>query len=260
MYNISSPQNEFYIPIAAMDMWNKVAYPDFNYLNFGLKNYCYKNNIIMLEPEEFIYLANDGMIAINYFTERGKKFLKNIINNVKKKNNTFVYYEIDEYKIHMINASVFPSEYIKQNIVGILSFLYSEKQLDFPDINTLAIYNDKNDGISFRRTKPGVNMINLANKSANGSGHESAAGGKKNIFLDYCTNHYIKTILINSKQEYPQNLINKLEQKIDKILKILDSSIDIINLTNKYITADKKIDFNLSRIQNFANQLHLFPG
>ena len=217
---LSSEQINFFIPIAAMDMWNKEVFNKFNYLSFGLNNYFYENGIKMFEPEELLYLSNDGEIGINYFTTRGEEWIKTTKNYIKSMQSTFILFRMNEYVMYIINTSLFDEKYQKQNLTGVISFMFGEQLLKNSDINTLVFINNESDGLSFRKiNQSNVDMNSLA-KLCGGGGHVNAAGAKKNLFFNYCINQYINPILLDIKRLLPPIFDSTFDNKIGKFNKI----------------------------------------
>ena len=195
---LSKKQIEFSIPIAAMDMWNRDAFKDVNYLNFGLKYYCFKNNIKMFTINQFDEMMDDGIIPINYFVDIGKKWYAKTYNYIVRlfstaRVNRLLQYNItfEEYNIVIVDlAKIFnKGEYMKQksNMVVTLSFMLEDKfiknRLLGSNVNTIAFLNSG--GVSLRSidNNKKLDMNYLADKLCKGGGHVKAAGCNAELFL-----------------------------------------------------------------------------
>jgi len=195
---LTKKQIEFSIPIAAMDMWNRDAFKDVNYLNFGLKYYCFKNNIKMFTINQFDEMMDDGMIPINYFVDIGKKWYDKAYNYIVRLFSTarvkkLLEYNItfEEYNIVIVDlAKIFnKGEYMKQksNMVVTLSFMLEDKfiknRLLGSNVNTIAFLNSG--GVSLRSidNNKKLDMNYLADKLCKGGGHVKAAGCNAELFL-----------------------------------------------------------------------------
>ena len=200
---LSKIQLEFIVPIAAMDMWNKDIFPDVNNLNFGIKYYCFINNIKMFTPEEFILLSYDGLDAIKYFVNIGKKWYddttkyiieKFSIPTVQEELKKYVVFE--KYYIGVINmVSIFNDDmYIKQrgNLSGVICLMLEKNQtlknkIFGTKVNTLAFLNGG--GVSLRiilQSNPdNLDMNYLAEQICDGGGHVTAAGCNMKVFNNY---------------------------------------------------------------------------
>ena len=193
-------QINFFTKIAACDMWNKEAFPDFNYFTFGMNKFKYNYNIKNIKPDILWEISFDGDAYIEMFVESGKKFYDEFETNFNKISDDPIKYE--HYNILLINTSKFKEPYNKMNMVSTICFYFQENKID--NINTLGIYNDNSDYISLRcvNLKQDVSVLTDLNKiyddystqlevdvsilaeKCDGGGHKKASGCKLNLFLN----------------------------------------------------------------------------
>ena len=197
---LSQPQIDFAIKIAAMDMWNRDEYIDVNYLNFGIKYYCYKKKIRMLSPESFIEFSYHGNKAIEYFVKIGKEWFSKTEAFILKKFNKMEFKSVKykNYNIGIVNLSnIFDkSKYSNQKsfMSGVICIMVEKdtklkNNIFGKEINTLAFVN--NSSVSLRiisDPNKELDMNFLAKKICRGGGHKSASGCSLQYFLEYFKN------------------------------------------------------------------------
>jgi len=176
--DLTFQQINFFTKIAACDMWNKEAFPDFNYFTFGINDFKYKWNIKNILPDILWEISFDGDAYIEMFVEGGIKYYEKFETNFKKTFDNPVKYQ--DYNILLINTSKFDEPYNKMNMVSTICFYIQENKID--DINTLAIYNDNSDYVSLRCVDSNIDISILAQK-CEGGGHKKASGCKLDLFL-----------------------------------------------------------------------------
>lgn len=173
-------QINFFTKIAACDMWNKEAFPDFNYFTFGINSFKHEFNIKSILPEILWEISFDGDYYSQLFVDEGKKFYENFIENFNNILDEPVNYE--EYNILLINTSKLDGPYNEMNMVSPICFYFSENKN--PKINTLAIYNDDSDYVSLRSVSSDIDFdISKLAQKCQGGGHKKASGCKLQLFL-----------------------------------------------------------------------------
>ena len=183
---LTSQQINFFMKIAACDMWNKEYFQDFNFFIFGVNLLKFDFNINEFDPDLLWDASLEGDMYTTMFIDDGKKFycnVKKIIEELIIKTQKIINYL--DYNILLINTSNLPSPYDKMNMIPVICYYFVNKKTD---INTLAIYNNTSKFISLRSIGTGINVSELA-KSCAGGGHKSAAGCNFNEFIKLTTSN-----------------------------------------------------------------------
>lgn len=194
---LSQNQVDFSMKIAAMDMWNTDEYTDVNYINYGIKYYCFKKDIKMLSPDDFIKFSYDGMKSIEFFVKIGKQWYTKAEEYILKKFNkidltNLIVYQI--YRICIVDLDrIFTSgPYMKQKSImtNLICFMLEnapqlKNRIFGKNINTLAFINGS--GVSLRSisSNKDLDMDYLAKRICKGGGHKPAAGCGLKHFIEY---------------------------------------------------------------------------
>ena len=122
---LTKEQILFYTKLAACDMWNLEEFPELNYFIFGLNNFCYLNNVEMIDYNVLWNLSFDGDFCIKMFVNQGLVFYseaKIILDEWI--NNNLLIYKYNEITILLINIKDLPNPYNgMRNMVSLLSYL-----------------------------------------------------------------------------------------------------------------------------------------
>lgn len=188
---LNSDQKKFYTKIAACDMWNESEFPDFIFFVFGIQSFCNTLNIKMLNYDIIWNLSFYCNEIIDFFTNTGRLWYENIEKKLKvilASKNIIKYTNNDnEYIILLINTSVFNvNNYEMSYITTSISWFIKNNVDEFLDINTIAIFNDINSGVSLRKNTNSIhNNIDVSKLAqiCNGGGHINAAGCNKTDFF-----------------------------------------------------------------------------
>lgn len=177
---LTQEQIMFYTKLAACDMWNLDEFPELNYYIFGLNNFCYLNNIEMIDYDALWDLSFDGNFTIQMFVNQGLVFYSTakIILDEWIKNYSLIY-KYNDYNILLININDLPTPYNEmRNMVSLLSYYLRDNK----NINVLATYCNTN-YVSLRCINSDTDVSELA-IICGGGGHKKAAGCKLNRLMD----------------------------------------------------------------------------
>jgi len=172
-------QKEYFIKLAACDMWNKDYFPNFIFYIFGLNEFNETQQINMIDPNIIWDLSFDGDVGINTFIGPGKRYYdqtEKMLDYWIKTNINQAIIKYNDENILVINTSELSSPYNKSSkMVSVISYYLSNKN-DY-NIDILAIYSNISDYVSLRGTKSNSDVTKIA-ILCEGGGHKKAAGCK----------------------------------------------------------------------------------